>query len=109
MHITDDVKGAIVVLAVRPHPFADEGGRGHFILIFQNMDAAKAEYLERQGVVVVHPPVPAGPRLARHASLALFGDYVSLYLAARNGVDPTPIVSLDEFKQRLSEWSARRG
>ena len=67
-----------------------------------------AEYLDQRGVRVVQPPAPSGGRLARHASLALFGDYVSLYLAARNGVDPTPIASLDEFKRRLSEWSARR-
>ena len=33
---------------------------------------------------------PAGPRLARLASLVQFGDYLSLYLALLAGVDPTP-------------------
>jgi glucose/mannose-6-phosphate isomerase len=42
-----------------------------------------------------------GP-LARMASLVLWGDLVSLYLAVAAGVDPTPIASIDEFKRRLA-------
>jgi len=41
-------------------------------------------------------------RLARIASLVQFGDYLSFYLALLNGVDPTPVTSIDEFKRRLS-------
>jgi glucose/mannose-6-phosphate isomerase len=46
-------------------------------------------------------------RLARLASLVQFGDYLSLYLALMNGVDPTSIASIDDFKRRLAQ-SARR-
>jgi glucose/mannose-6-phosphate isomerase len=68
--------------------------------------ALTAEYLRGQGVVVVEPPAPAGSPLARAATLALLGDFVSYYLAMSNGVDPTPIASLDEFKRRLAERRA---
>ena len=67
-----------------------------------------AEYLRRQGVPVFEPAPPAGGPLARLASLVLLGDYVSFYRAILNGVDPTPIRSLDEFKHRLSDWWAAR-
>ena len=70
--------------------------------------ALTAEYLRRKGVEVVEPSAPAGGSVARAASLALLGDFVSYYLAIANGVDPTPIASLDEFKRRLSEWRAAR-
>ena len=69
-----------------------------------------AEYLRRQGVPVLEPAAPSGGPLARLASLVMLGDYVSFYLAIANGVDPTPIQSLDEFKRRLSDWwGARAG
>jgi hypothetical protein len=65
--------------------------------------ALTAEYLRHQGVPVFEPAPPSGGPLARLASLVLLGDYVSIHLAAANGVDPTPIRSLDEFKRRLAE------
>jgi hypothetical protein len=37
-------------------------------------------------------------RLARLVSLVQLGDWVSLYLAALAGVDPTPIVKIDALK-----------
>jgi glucose/mannose-6-phosphate isomerase len=67
-----------------------------------------AEFLGRLGVAVVHAPVPAGSPLARWAVLALLGDYLSLHLAMLSGVDPTPIVSLDELKRRLCEGDPLR-
>jgi hypothetical protein len=33
----------------------------------------------------------------------LYGDWVSLYLAALHGVDPTPIPPIDLLKSRLAE------
>jgi glucose/mannose-6-phosphate isomerase len=43
-----------------------------------------------------------GPTLlAKMLSLALLGDFVSLYLAALNGVDPYSIDSIEAIKQRL--------
>ena len=46
----------------------------------------------------------SGPTLlARMLSLALLGDFVSLYLAALNGEDPYTIASIDLIKERLSK------
>jgi glucose/mannose-6-phosphate isomerase len=40
---------------------------------------------------------------ARVMSAIYLGDFVSLYLAYLNGVDPTPVQVIDYFKSRLSE------
>ena len=40
-------------------------------------------------------------RTERVLSLVLLGDLVSLYLAVLNGVDPTPVARIEDFKQRL--------
>jgi glucose/mannose-6-phosphate isomerase len=37
--------------------------------------------------------------------LVLLGDFVSLYLAAAEGVDPGPVPVLGELKQRLAAWN----
>jgi glucose/mannose-6-phosphate isomerase len=65
--------------------------------------ALTAEFLGRQGVRVLEPEPPTGGALARAVTLAWLGDLVSFYLAMLNGVDPTPVAALDEFKRRLSE------
>jgi len=59
--------------------------------------------VERQGATVHVIRAGEGERLTRFAELAQFGDYLSLYLAFLNGVDPTPIASIDAFKRRLAE------
>ncbi len=41
--------------------------------------------------------------LAQLLDLILFGDYVSLHLAAREGIDPGPVPALEELKQQLGE------
>jgi glucose/mannose-6-phosphate isomerase len=65
-----------------------------------------AEYARRQGAEVHEIPSGGGGRLARMATLTQWGDYVSFYLALLNGVDPTPIASIDEFKRRLAAFEA---
>jgi glucose/mannose-6-phosphate isomerase len=40
-------------------------------------------------------------RTARMLQALMLGDLVSLHLAARRGVDPTPITAIDELKERL--------
>ncbi len=65
------------------------------------------EYAARKGATVHEAESVGEERLARLASLVQFGDYLSLYLALMNGVDPTPIAIINEFKRRLAE-SARR-
>jgi glucose/mannose-6-phosphate isomerase len=39
--------------------------------------------------------------LARLMSAILLGDFVSVYLAVRRGVDPTPVTAIEELKRRL--------
>ena len=41
--------------------------------------------------------------LAQLLDLILVGDFVSLHLAAREGIDPGPVPALDEIKQRLRQ------
>ena len=62
-----------------------------------------AEYVRQQGAEVVVLEEEEGSRLARIVSLVVLGDYLSLYLAMLNAVDPTPIASIDWFKHRLAE------
>jgi glucose/mannose-6-phosphate isomerase len=40
-------------------------------------------------------------RLARTFSLVHLGDWVSLYLAALNGEDPSPVSVIDALKEKL--------
>ncbi|MGH9028705.1 MAG: SIS domain-containing protein, partial [Acidimicrobiales bacterium] len=41
--------------------------------------------------------------LAQLFDLVLVGDFVSLYLAAREGIDPGPVPVLDDLKRRMAE------
>ena len=41
--------------------------------------------------------------MAQFFDLALFGDFVSLHLAAPEGVDPGPVPALLEIKARLAD------
>jgi len=42
-------------------------------------------------------------RLARMLSLVLLGDFLSIYLAIRKGVDPTPVAIIDLFKRKVGQ------
>jgi glucose/mannose-6-phosphate isomerase len=44
-----------------------------------------------------------GSRLTRILSCMILGDFVSVYLAFLNGVDPTPVRNIDILKQRLRD------
>jgi len=61
------------------------------------------ELLARQAVK--HRMVEATGRsaLAQMLGMVLLGDYVSLYLAMLNGVDPTGVPQIDYLKSRLSQ------
>jgi glucose/mannose-6-phosphate isomerase len=43
--------------------------------------------------------------LERVAAAVMLGDFVSLYLAALRGVDPTPVETIARFKRKLAEES----
>ncbi len=61
------------------------------------------EILATQGVNYELVEALGESPLAQMMSLVLFGDYVSLYLAILNRVDPTPVTSIDYLKSRLAE------
>ncbi len=44
-------------------------------------------------------------KLARIMSAIIFGDFVSFYLAILNNIDPTPIPTISNFKERTSKKS----
>lgn len=54
-----------------------------------------------EGLCVVEARGEGRSRLARLVSLVQLGDWVSLYLAALAGVDPTPIMKIDALKRTL--------
>lgn len=64
---------------------------------------ATAELLANLGIE--HKRIEAWGKtpLAQMLSLVLFGDYVSLYLAMLNGVDPTPTHHIEYVKNHLSQ------
>lgn len=64
------------------------------------------ELLLREGIAVDEIWGRGESRLAQMLSLVHFGDYVSLYLAALNGVDPTPVPPIDYLKNRLAEMES---
>jgi glucose/mannose-6-phosphate isomerase len=41
--------------------------------------------------------------LSEVLQLTLFTDYVSFYVALLNGVDPSPVKSIDYLKERLAK------
>jgi len=47
--------------------------------------------------------------LAQVMSLVLLGDYISLYLAILNRIDPTPVGSIDFIKKYLARFTAASG
>lgn len=56
-----------------------------------------------QALAVIEVETYGKSRLARMFSLIQLGDWVSLYLALLNDVDPTPIAKIDLLKSKLSE------
>ncbi len=62
-----------------------------------------SEVLEKAGVSHRLVEAEGKSALAHMLSLILLGDYVSSYLALLNGVDPTPVDSIDYLKKRLAE------
>jgi glucose/mannose-6-phosphate isomerase len=62
-----------------------------------------AELLEREGVPTEMVYGRGESTLSQMLSLIHVGDFVSLYLAVLNGVDPTPVEPIAFLKRRLAE------
>lgn len=60
--------------------------------------------IARTGAEVRDVASAGSTRLARLLSLVQVGDFVSYYLAALGGVDPTPVVPIDELKAELARF-----
>ncbi|MBD3368194.1 MAG: bifunctional phosphoglucose/phosphomannose isomerase [Candidatus Eisenbacteria bacterium] len=65
--------------------------------------AITADVLSEEGVESREVRSFGDTRLGRLVSLVLAGDYVSVYLAALRGIDPTPVEPIDRLKRALSE------
>ena len=66
------------------------------------------ELLDREGVAHETVEGRGESMLAQMLSLIHFGDFVSYYLAMRNGVDPTPVDTIAFLKRRLAEAGSAR-
>jgi glucose/mannose-6-phosphate isomerase len=76
--------------------------KGDHPQVQHRFDLTREVIEERAGVV--HEVWSEGESLlARVFSVVYLGDFVSLYLAYLNNVDPTPVETIETFKKRLSE------
>jgi glucose/mannose-6-phosphate isomerase len=60
--------------------------------------------IARSGAEVRDVKSTGSTRLGRLLSLVQVGDFVSFYVALLNGVDPTPVVPIDELKKELARF-----
>jgi glucose/mannose-6-phosphate isomerase len=61
-----------------------------------------AEVVAAAGSPVARVRSRGKTRVERVLSLVLLGDLAALYLAVLNGVDPSPVARIEDFKQRLA-------
>jgi glucose/mannose-6-phosphate isomerase len=66
---------------------------------------ATAKLLAKAGISHEFVEATGATTLAQVLSLVLFGDYVSLYLAILNRIDPTPVDSIDFVKKYLAQFA----
>lgn len=103
--------------AILGYRVPDEMAADSMVIILQssldrveNRERARvtAEVLDAAGIRHQVVDAQGATPLAQLLSAVHLGDYVSLYLAALYGIDPTPIPNIDLLKARLSEAAARR-
>jgi glucose/mannose-6-phosphate isomerase len=64
-----------------------------------------AREAERVGAPAIRVQARGDSRLERVLSHALLGDLVSVYIAALDGVDPTPVEAIDRLKSGLDRYA----
>jgi len=65
------------------------------------MDATK-ELIKKKKVPVTEIGITGANHLSKIFSGIYIGDWVSYYLALKNGVDPTPVDIIEEFKKKIA-------
>lgn len=70
--------------------------------IAQRMEIVK-ELVMDQALSIIEINTVGESRLERMFSLVQLADWVSIYLALLNGIDPTPVTKIDLLKSKLSE------
>lgn len=70
---------------------------------------ATAKILAKAGISHEFIEAVGTTALAQVMSLVLFGDYVSFYLAILNGIDPTPVDSIDLVKNYFAQSTTANG
>lgn len=71
---------------------------------YQARYAIVGEVLDKSGIPHRIVSAEGGSELGQVLGLVMLGDWTSYYLAILNGVDPTPIPSIDYLKDRLSRF-----
>jgi glucose/mannose-6-phosphate isomerase len=64
--------------------------------------------IEKSGAPVISAASAGRSLLARFFSLIFLGDLASVYLAALNQIDPTPVEKIDYLKSRMAKISAHK-
>ena len=91
------------------------GAEGRFaLLLLEDSDQhprerarieATGELVKPHAAAVLTAEAEGETRTARLLELVLLGDLLSMHLAARRGVDPTPIEAIDALKAKLGKSS----
>lgn len=63
------------------------------------------EVLKRRGLSYVEAWAHGGTEIEELLSMVCLGDWVSVYMALMNRVDPTPVRPIEELKKRLGSWN----
>ncbi len=64
------------------------------------------EVLKRRGLHYVEAWAQGSTELEELLSMVYLGDWVSVYMALMNRVDPTPVRPIQELKERLGTWNS---
>ena len=88
------------------------GERGYSCILLGDVDQhprerrrlqLTGELIEPSAAAVIPVETEGESRTARLLELVMLGDLLSLHLAARHGIDPTPIEAIEELKARLGD------
>ncbi|POM26978.1 bifunctional phosphoglucose/phosphomannose isomerase [Actinomadura rubteroloni] len=91
---------------------ADDAEHGLHLVVLRDTEehpqvakrrAVSAELAAARGIPVTELRAEGDHPLERIATLIALADYVTVYLAIALGVDPTPVVTIQELKTRIAE------